>query len=77
MWITTPDSAELVQDTVVAIEALEAEGLFNPFTNAGPFVTSVAMITIAIITICEPCVPRKAVRRCISALLKHMPRRLR
>ena len=39
MWITTPDSAELAQDTVVAIEALEAEGLFNPFTDEGAFRT--------------------------------------
>ena len=37
MWITAPDSAELVQDTVVAVEDVEAEGLFNPLTDEGPF----------------------------------------
>ncbi len=37
MWITVPNSSELVQDTVVAVEEVEAKGLFNPLTDEGPF----------------------------------------
>ena len=36
MWLATPGSSELVQETVVAAQEMQAEGLFNVFTNEGP-----------------------------------------
>ena len=36
VWLALPGSAELVQDTVLAVEAVQAEGLFNAFTTEGP-----------------------------------------
>ncbi len=38
LWVTAPGSSALSQDTVVAVEQVEAEGLFNPYTDEGaPF----------------------------------------
>ena len=35
LWVTSPDAPTLVQDVVVAVTRVEAEGLFNPYTNEG------------------------------------------
>ena len=35
LWVAAADGHGLVQDTVVAVEAVQAEGMFNPYTNEG------------------------------------------
>lgn len=37
MWLPAPGGSELVQAAVTAVETVQAEGMFNPYTNAGPF----------------------------------------
>ena len=70
MWITTPDNVELVQDTVVAIEALEAEGLFNPFTDQGESMFAMRMQS-CLRVVSERCAVASA-HRCPN----HAPRHL-
>ena len=35
VWVAVPGSQDLVQDIVVATQAVQAEGLYNAFTNEG------------------------------------------
>ena len=36
VWMAAPGSQDMAQDTVVSKELVQAEGLFNAFTNEGP-----------------------------------------
>ena len=36
LWLVAPDGPKLVQAPVVAVEAMQAEGKFNPYTAEGP-----------------------------------------
>ena len=40
VWLAPPGGSQLVQDIVTAVETVQAEGMFNPYTNEGPFVLS-------------------------------------
>ncbi len=35
VWLADPTSSELVLEAVIAVEEVEAEGLFSPYTNEG------------------------------------------
>ena len=35
IWLAAPGGLSLVKDTVVAVEAVQAEGMFNPYTDEG------------------------------------------
>ena len=35
VWLAAPGESRLLQETVVAVEAVRAEGMFNPYTVEG------------------------------------------